>query len=674
MSNLAQVGNQTTKSKRGGRRPGAGRPKKSAEELRLAGAQQVVVANRRLEEQEPVAQAPAPPPRLELVEFISRVKHERETFDVRLTPSETVVRLSDGEIFPWPDQHPITRMKAYAEGVVNGQIISGSLAILAAQRFLKDLETGAARGLFLDPLAVENIATWFTEFNVPDFSLQDWEIFLVGQAFGWKRPSGLRRFDEVWIEIARKNGKTCIMAALALFLLLADCEPHPEVYTCSNAKEQSRICYRAAKRMIDACDELGKALRVLSSAFTNGEGTYQPLSSEWKSMDGLAPSGGLFDEVHEFVGSDIVEKITTGMVARKQPLIFSCTTAGYDSTSYAGRRHEQFVKLLTDVAPDDSKLVFIAAIDKDDDWKKPEVWAKANPNLGVTVRVAALQQQIKEIEEDPSKLTPFLRYHCNSWVTTKQGHTLPVDKIAACAGPYNLKPIELRTWFLEHSKEWPAFGGFDLGVVEDMTAFVAFYPDVRFADTPSEQPPYAVAVPWFWIPEERVEEKKRLWNVPLDVWIRDGWVKTTPGNYVDVRAIKQDLKDILWTTGKFRDLGFDAWNAQVLMSELHDEKIAKCTRVPQHEGFLTAPAQELIRAVVQGRFVHLKNPVLVWQLGNVVLEPNDRGGIIAKKLSKSEKIDAVQALLSAMQRYLNPDDADKFRYTSVYNTRGVALI
>jgi len=659
----------------GGARPGAGRPRKTAEQLRLAGTVHAKVEARRREEQPAPAAEPTGPPGLPLADFIARVKHERETFDARLLPGCTVLRadLDKEQAFAWLEAHPLTRMKDYAEGVVNGSVIAGSLAVLAAQRFLKDLTDGATRGIFIDPLAVENIATWFAEFNVPDFVLQPWELFILGQAFGWKRPSGLRRFDEVWVEIARKNGKTTLMSGLALFLLLADLEPHPEVYTCANAKEQARICYRAAKRMIDARPELSEALKVLSNAFTIGDGTYQPLSSDWKSADGLAPSGGLFDEVHEFVGSDLVEKIVTGMVARKQPLIFSCTTAGYDMTSYAGRRHDQFSKLLTNVAPDDAKLVFIAALDKDDDWKDERNWVKANPNLGITVRVEALRQQLTEIQENPSKLTPFLRYHCNTWLTTRQGHTLPVDKIHACSGPYDLRPKELREWFLEYAKELPAYGGFDLGVVEDMTAFLALYPDVRFDDMKSEQPPYLVAVPYFWIPEKRVEEKMRLWNVPLDVWIREGWVKTTPGNYVDIRVIKQDLKDIISDTGKFRDVGFDAWNAQVLMAELHDEKVAKFTKVPQHEGFLTTPAQELIRAVVQGRFVHLKNPVLNWQLGNVVLEPNDRGGIIAKKLSNSEKIDAIQALLNALQRYLSPDDDEKYRRSSVYNNPNYSM-
>jgi len=661
-----QVAKPRRRGKHGGKRTGAGRPKgsgiKSPEERYAASGHRQPFTRKR----EPVVPSEA------LGEFVMLVQHERNTFARRVIPDQTITCNFDGSQFTWPASHALTVARDYA---ASDEIPTGALMRLAKQRFLDDINSGASRGLYLDPEAAKNIATWFTEFNIPGFVLQPWQMFVLVQIFAWKQANGLRRFREAWLEVAKKNGKTTLMAGIALFMLLADGEPKTEVYSAANSKEQARICFRSAKHILEECQHLRQAVRIYHNAFVAPGGDfYHPLSADTKAIDGPNVAVALFDEVHEFSDSVLWDKLTAGTIARTQPLVMSCTTAGESQSGFAWERHALFVKLLSGVAPDDGKLIIIYAIDDGDDWKDESVWVKSNPNLHVTVRVEALREQIQEIESYPQKLTPFLRYHQNTWVTLGASHTLPIDKINACAGPYNLKPIELRNWFLEHAQEWPAYGGFDLGVVEDMTAFVGFYPDVRFADTPSEQPPYMVAVPWFWIPEERVEEKKRLWNVPLDVWIREGWVRTTPGNYVDVKHIKADLKDILWTTGKFRDLGFDAWNAQVLMSEIHDEKIAKCTRVPQHEGFLTAPAQELIRAVVQSRFVHLKNPVLVWQLANVVLEPNDRGGIVAKKLSKSEKIDAVQALLSAMQRYLNPDEADKFRYTSIYNQRGVVTI
>ena len=648
-----------------------GRPKKSEEERYATTG---IRKSRR--ERDSIATSKKPQGTTQAFEdFLLRVQLERSTFAERIVPDQTIALGFDNSKFEWPVTHPLTIARDYASDVVDERIVTGALTKLAAKRFLDDLETCAARRLYLDPEAAANISTWFTTFNLAEFKLQPWEVWILVQMFGWKQETGLRRFREVWFECAKKNGKTALMAGIALFALLGDCEPKAEVYTAANSKDQARICFRAAKAILEECPALGNAAKILHNSFLAQSGSfYHPLSSDIRAVDGPSVSCALFDEVHEFASTTLWDKLTAGTIARQQPLILSCTTAGESPHGFAWERHEMFTKLLAGTCPDDSKLVIIYAIDDGDDCKDEASWKKANPNLGVTVRLEALREQVREIESYPQKLTPFLRYHLNTWVTLGASHTLPLDKINACAGPYDLPPMDLRKWFLEFSKDLPAYGGFDLGIVEDMTCFCAFYPDVRFDGMQSGQPPYLVAVPYFWIPADRVIEKAKAWDVPLDVWVRQGWVKVTEGNYVDMRVIKADLKDILWTTGKFRDVGFDAWNSQVLMSELHDEKIAKCTRVPQHEGFLTAPAQELIRAVVQGRLVHLKNPVMTWQLGNAVLEENDRGGIVCQKLSQNEKVDAVQALLNAMQRWLLPDEADKYSRRSVYNNRGVQVL
>jgi phage terminase large subunit-like protein len=632
------------KSKRGGARPGAGRPRRNPEKLRALGAK------------------PRPGPKQELSLavgldlFIAGVGRERETFSARLIPGSTALKNLDGTVFAWSESHPLTIMKSYADDIVQHKIPAGSLGVQSCVRFLRDLDDGHTRGIFIDPVAVENIATWFHDFNVTGFQLQPWELFIVGQAIGWKQPSGLRRFREVWLEVAKKNGKTAIQGGVALFLILADQEPRAEVYSIANSRDQARICYRAAKQMLDENPNLAGACQIHTNAFIAGTSFYRVLSSEAKSLDGPNVHGGLFDEVHEFSDSSLWEKVTAGIVARRQPLIFSCTTAGVQPESFAGQRHDFMVKLLTGVFEDDAKLAFVASLDADDDWKDEAMWVKANPNLEVTVRAIALREQVQEIRENPSKLTPFLRYHCNVWYLTRAGHTLPTDKIQACAGPYpKLSPLELRAWFLEASNSWSCWGGFDLGVVEDMTCFIALYPEVRFEGTGAAS---IVAIPHFWIPEMRIDEKKRLWRVPLDVWVRDGWIKTTPGDYVDIAVIKEDLKQIVFNI-QMKDCGFDAWNAQVLMSELNDEKVGLFTKVPQIESYLTTPAQEFIRSVVQERFVHLKNPVLIWQMGNAILEESDRGGIVCKKNSTNEKVDAIQALLNAFQRYLNPDEETK---------------
>jgi hypothetical protein len=240
-----------------------GRPKKSSAEMRDSGARtgriKACEAEERLEAGLPVeekaVEEKAPAPKMGLGLFIERVKHERKTFFDRLVPGQTVCKDFEGE-FTWKPEHPLTVIRTYAEQVVNGCIVAGGFTRQACARFLGDLDAGASRELFIDPVAVDNINTWFKYFGEPEFDLQPWELFIVGQLFGWKLPSGLRRFREAWWEVAKKNGKTALMGGTAIFLTVADQEPNAEIYSLANTRQQAGICFKAAQRWLDGNVEL----------------------------------------------------------------------------------------------------------------------------------------------------------------------------------------------------------------------------------------------------------------------------------------------------------------------------------------------------------------------------------------------------------------------------------
>lgn len=595
----------------------------------------------------------------ELDAFLLQVRQERESFASRLVPGHTVALTADGSEFAWQEGHPLTVARDYALAITQGGIVAGELAARAGVRFLKDIETGFERGIFIDPIAVENICTWFHVFG--QLELLPWEIFVIGQLLAWKRPSGLRRFIEAWIEVAKKNGKTYLMAGLALFLAFADGEPNAEVYVLANAKDQAKICFKSAVRIWNSSEELHDRIQKLQNSFTDGGNTFQVVSSDTHGADGPNVHGLLFDEVHEFADDELWTKYTAGIVARKQPLIVASTTAGDSLESFAGIRHTYYVRLLTGVFEADDKFCYIAACDKDDSYADETTWQKSNPSLGTTVRIEHLRSQIEEIKQDPSRLNKFLRYHCNVWQTTKAGRSLSIEKITAAGRlPHpEMNPLELRKWFLEKYRGHAyTFGGFDYGLNEDWTSFVSFYINVRWPKQEIGTPGNIVVVPHYWIPEELVEHKETLWRIPLRLWIREGWVKTTPGNFVDQRIIKQELRDI-YGTARFIDTGFDPWESKTLMAQILDERIATTTQVPQMESFTSLPCNEFKRLLNAEMIFHLRNPVYIWQMGNVVMEPNPRGGIICKKLSRNEKVDSISATISAMQRALDPENLDK---------------
>jgi hypothetical protein len=254
-----------------------------------------------------------------LATFIAQVKKERESFFERLDPSRTVCR-EHGADFNWRDEHPLSVLKKYTDDVIAGSIVAGEFTKRACLRFQNDLRSGFERELFIDPIAVENIATWFTQFGEPGFDVQPWELFIVGQLVGWKLPSGLRRFREAWWEVGKKNGKTALMGGMGLFLAIADQEPNAEIYSLANTREQARLCFKAAQHWHDANRELREHVKAFKSSFGFGGSTYQILSSESKTADGPNVAAAFFDEVHEFANDELFEQITAGRAARKQPL------------------------------------------------------------------------------------------------------------------------------------------------------------------------------------------------------------------------------------------------------------------------------------------------------------------------------------------------------------------
>ncbi len=647
------------------------RPRKTAAELAASGAKPGRVAKRLAEERGIGAPSLPPRPVLTLDAFDKTVARERTSYSHRLVPGQTVCLDLDGKEFTRPENHPLTIMLKYAIGMTNGSLIAGSLAKRACQHFLDDYKHGAEREIFLDPVAIQNIHTWFTEFSEEGFVLQPWELFVVGNLLGWKKLNGTRRFRECWLEVAKKSGKTALAEMLALFLITCDQEPHAEVYTLANTRQQANLNFKAALRQRESNSQLRENIQAFRSSLLYNGSLFQVCSSETKGSDGPIPSGLFFDECHEFSSDELYVKWTQGRVSRSQPLIFNSTTAGNRPESFAGQRHQFFVNLLLGVFEDDSKFAFICCLDEGDDYKDERNWYKASPNLSVTVRIETLREMVAEIENYPANLTGFLRYMCNLWMTPQENHSLPPEKVTACKGlKSNLSPWDLRLWFIENYGTQRCFGGFDYGEVSDMCCFTLLFPLVMF---PGEEKAKTVSLPWYFIPADEVPKKEKLWRVPLTQWIREGWITTLPGNIADPGEIRPYLVDI-YDRFRVRDTGYDRWGGiRTMMASLIEEHIAQTTEVPQHAGFLTSPSKEFKLAVLNGTFAHLGNPVLQWNMLNISLEIDEKtSSMVPRKAggNKNKKIDGCQATITAWARYMDKDSNP----VSVYQDRGIVMI
>src|SRR3954447_26291905 len=226
-----------------------------------------------------------------------------------------------------PEACPV---EVYARDAVEGRVVAGRLVRLACQRHLYDLSHGSARGLAWDGASARQALAFFShlrhstgEWAHQPFVLQPWQAFVVGSLFGWKRADGLRRFRTAYVEVARKNGKSALLAGIALYALVADGEPGSHVYAAATTRDQARIVFGEAERMVSASPALRTrvAPTVNNLAVLATSSWFRPLSADASKMDGLNVHFAAVDELHEHIGPGIIQKLNTATGARRQPLI-----------------------------------------------------------------------------------------------------------------------------------------------------------------------------------------------------------------------------------------------------------------------------------------------------------------------------------------------------------------
>jgi phage terminase large subunit-like protein len=249
------------------------------------------------------------------------------------------------------------------------------------------------------------------------FALAPWQAFLVGSLFGWKRSDGLRRFRTAYCAVPRKNGKSTLSAGIGLYLLVADGEHGAEIYSAATSRDQARIVFDEAKRMVASSPALkrrvGSLINNLHVVATASR--FMPLSSDSSTMDGLNVHGAIIDELHAHRTRNVVDVLETATGARRQPLLFEITTAGYDRHSICFEHQDYSIKVLEGTVLDDSWFAFVAAADEGDDWTDRKVWRKANPNFGLSVKEDDLARKAEKAVALPGAQNAFRRMHLNEW-------------------------------------------------------------------------------------------------------------------------------------------------------------------------------------------------------------------------------------------------------------------
>lgn len=496
-------------------------------------------------------------------------------------------------------------------------------------------------GAWFDEVRAAKAVHWFEsnlrhskgEFAGKPFILSGWQKTDIENIWGWRREvDGTRLYRRVFKAIPRKNGKTTEAAGIGLALQVADGEPGAEVYSIAGNKDQARIVFDEALNMVSQSPNLSAGIEPLKTSLycPKLRSVFRPLAGKSGTQHGLNPHGVIGDEVHAWKGRDQFDTMATALGARRQPLEYYITTAGDDLTSVCWELWDYAIKVRDGVIEDPEFLPIIYAADRDDDWTDPAIWAKANPNLGVSIKLDYIRARCEQAQRIVTQENAFRRLHLNQW-TEQATRWLPMRDWNApeCAAPFNEDDLIGRYCVL----------ALDLAWTRDLSALALVFP-------PCAKDPNWVFILRYFMPGDGIAQRAKSDFVPFDEWARRGLIKATEGNVTDFTIVEDEAREMIakFTPAK---VVFDRMFAGSLVNNLMNDGV-ECVAVGQ--GFLSMalPCAEFERAVLAHQVRHGGHEVLRWNAANVVVDQDPMGNMKPNHEKSRQSIDGVQAILTAM--------------------------
>ena len=501
--------------------------------------------------------------------------------------------------------------------------------------------------------AVGFIETFIThtkgEMSGKPFLLEDWQKKIVSDLFGWKnKKTDLRKYRTAYIQIGRKNGKSTLASALALYMLFADDERGSEIYSAAGDRQQAGIVHEIAKGMIVANPELSKRSKVYRNSIVNeSKGNfYQAISSDSKTKHGFNANCIIFDELHTQPNRDLWDTLTTSVGSRRQPLTIAITTAGYDRNSICHEIYKYAQQVDNQSVKDETFYSCIYEAEMDDDITDEDVWKKANPNYGVSLKKNYMEIESQRAVDVPSYQNTFKRLMLNIW-TDSVSVWIPNNEWMECHQEFDYSTLE--------GKE--CWGGLDLASTRDISAFVLLFKvDEKY-----------IVLPHLFIPEENAKKRSERDGVDYVTWKNQGHIIATDGDVADYNFIKEKINEL---SKKYRiqSIAYDRWNASQLVIDLQNDG---ANMDPFGQGFvsMSAPTKELEKLIIGKQIIHNDNPCMNWMLSNVAIQEDPAGNIKIAKNKSKEKVDGLVALVMALGEMMTEESTD-----SVYDERGLLIL
>jgi len=483
------------------------------------------------------------------------------------------------------------------------------------------------------------------------FILQDWQWKdIISPLYGTLNQDGSRQYRTCLVMVARKNGKTTLAAVIALYHLFADGEKGGQIYSAATDRDQASLVFNEAASMVRQSPVLSRKCKIIDSQkrivnYKNNS-FYRAIAADAASAHGYNASCIIYDELHAAANRELYDVLSTSMGARRQPLLFIISTAGFDRNSILWEQYNYANKVLKGAVKDDTYLPVIYEADDKDDWQNEEVWYKANPALGTFRNIDEMRSSYTKAKENPPEINKFKRLYLNMW-TSSETEWLPFADWKNSAGDVNPETL----------KKCKCYGGLDLSSSDDITALVLVF----------WQGEALKVLPFFFIPKDNIEKRVKKDNVPYDLWVSKGLIFATEGNVIDYNFVEEKIYEIA-KIYDIEEIAVDPYNALMLNQKLSDSGLITA-EVRQGMKSLSPPTKECERLILSGNLHHGNNEVLNWMFSNVMIISDLNDNRRVDKQKSKEKIDGIQALIMAVSRASLHIDNTK----SIYDTRDILV-
>lgn len=469
--------------------------------------------------------------------------------------------------------------------------------------------------------------------------LELWEKALLAAVFGFIDINGNRMCREALLIVAKKNGKSLLASIVGLYLQIGDAEPGPEVYAVATKKDQAKIIWNEAKRMVRKSPALIRRIKPLVAELSSelyNDGTFKPLASDSDTLDGLNVHGALMDEIHQWKnGRALYDIIADGVSVRNQPLIFITSTAGTVREDIYDQKYDEAERVINGLFDEDGYkdihfFPFIYELDVRKEWVNPDCWMKANPGLGTIKKSSTLAEKVAKAKENHDLIKNLVCKEFNiretsteAWLTFEQVDNKSTFDIAQLKPRYGI-------------------GGCDLSSTTDLTnATIIFM-------VPGDNHIYVLQM--YWLPEDLLEQRVKEDKIPYDKWKEKGFLRTCPGNRVHYKYVKEWYEEIQNDLDIYLyKCGYDAWSATYFVEDMKSA-FGASVMDPVHQGkkTLSGPMKSLGADLSSKRIVYNNNPILKWCLANTSVDMDKNGNIQpAKGNLRTRRIDGTAGLLNA---------------------------